>query len=664
MGWVPGGTIDTLAVHAALLPSGRIIYFGGSDYNPYNHDHGLINHSRLFDCATLNIIATDSPTTDVFCCGHSLIAGGRLLVAGGTAAYALGTGPGIHHDHWPGIADAWLYDDRVSRWIKLASMHGGRWYPTLITLSDGRVLASSGHPSASDTRHINNTPEIYDASPNRWTLLNALGDQGREFIPNRDPGFQVQYPRMHVLPSGEIFIVTPLYEHEPSSLRYNPDLQQHVFVGGTNSDPDFLPAALVNGHNTTSVLLPFLGSRGQRSSVLLCGSRQPLRIDLDDPEPAWRATGPRAYQLALANGTLAVSPLRYNLSAVILPTGDVFVCGGVNDPDQKRDQFGVLAPEVYHPETDQWEKLEFDDAKVVRNYHSVALLMPDGRVWTAGSNHDGNPGDTAEPAVRIYEPWYHFRPRPLITQCPDGMNYRRAASDDFSFGIQTTSAASITRVAIIRAGSSTHAFNPDQRYVELEFRVLGATEIGATPPASGGIAPPGDYLLFILDQNNVPSKGKFVWVGEPPPPLPGVTPPRVSQPFAIHNQDGRIELFVVGADGAIYHRWQTAPNGPFADWHSLGGNVSQPFAIRNQDDRIELFAVGAGSDRALWHRWQTAPNGPFADWDSLGGDINEPFAIHNQDGRIEVFAINADGAVWHRWQTAPNGPSADWDRLG
>jgi hypothetical protein len=135
----------------------------------------------------------------------------------------------------------------------------------------------------------------------------------------------------------------------------------------------------------------------------------------------------------------------------------------------------------------------------------------------------------------------------------------------------------------------------------------------------------------------------------------------VSQPFAIHNQDGRIEVFAIGSDGAVWHRWQTAPNGPFADWHSLGGNVSQPFAIHNQDGRIELLAVA--TDNALWHRWQVAPNGPFADWQSLGGPVSHPFAIHNQDRRIEVFAVGTGGALWHRWQTAPNGPFAEWSQL-
>lgn len=96
-------------------------------------------------------------------------------------------------------------------------------------------------------------------------------------------------------------------------------------------------------------------------------------------------------------------------------------------------------------------------------------------------------------------------------------------------------------------------------------------------------------------------------------PAPQVT---VTQPFAIANQDGRIELFAIATDGAVLHRWQTAPNGPFGAWDYLGGNVTQPFAIHNADGRIEVFAIGA--DGSALHRWQTAPNGPFSDWDVLG----------------------------------------------
>ena len=131
--------------------------------------------------------------------------------------------------------------------------------------------------------------------------------------------------------------------------------------------------------------------------------------------------------------------------------------------------------------------------------------------------------------------------------------------------------------------------------------------------------------------------------------------------MAIPNQDGRIEVIVTRDDGTMWHRWQTSPNGSFAEWNRMDGFVSRPFGIHNLDGRIELF--GRGVDGTLWHRWQTLPNGPFAEWHSLDGAIREGVATRNADGRIEVFVIWTDGSVRHRWQTAPNGPFAPWHSL-
>ena len=132
--------------------------------------------------------------------------------------------------------------------------------------------------------------------------------------------------------------------------------------------------------------------------------------------------------------------------------------------------------------------------------------------------------------------------------------------------------------------------------------------------------------------------------------------------FAIANQDGRLELIATRGDGTMWHRWQVAPNGAFADWHPMDGFVSRPFGIQNLDGRIELF--GRGRDGALWHRWQVAPNGPFAQWHSLEGAFNDGIAARNADGRIELFALWSDGTLRHRWQIRPNGPFAPWHVLG
>jgi hypothetical protein len=144
------------------------------------------------------------------------------------------------------------------------------------------------------------------------------------------------------------------------------------------------------------------------------------------------------------------------------------------------------------------------------------------------------------------------------------------------------------------------------------------------------------------------------------------------------NQDGRQEIFAIGDDGNVWQIWQTAPNGGWSGWGKLG---RPPAEIRhsdrisvesNKDMRQELFVIGA--DDALWHIWQVAPNGRWSDWNSLGRpkdlhfaeppkdrDLSEPLAKRNADGHIEVFAPG-NGAFCNRWQEAPN--SNDWRREG
>jgi acylphosphatase len=136
---------------------------------------------------------------------------------------------------------------------------------------------------------------------------------------------------------------------------------------------------------------------------------------------------------------------------------------------------------------------------------------------------------------------------------------------------------------------------------------------------------------------------------------------------AVCNSDGRLEVFGVGSDRAVWHNWQKAPHsGPWSGWASLGGVVtSDPAVFINSDGRLELFARGA--DNALWHNWQTAPHaGPWSGWNSLGGIItSDPEVVENSDGRLEVFARGLDGALWHNWQTAPHaGPWSGWASLG
>lgn len=506
-----------LAVHAALLPNGKILYFGGDQHDPGQHHHGLFDQARLFDCQTQAITApVPSPAIrDLFCCGHAFLPDGRLLVAGGTEQWQ----PPTPHDdephemgHFGGTREAYIFDHTTAQWIPVARMvappwvaaGGGRWYPTLITLGSGRVLAVSGSPSQSDTRTLNDTLETFTPAPEplgRWI------DRGHL------PGETTLYPRAFVVPDGSVFFATHV---AGQSWKWNE---------ATAAWTAICPGPLEYGHyGYTGVLLPLLPEFGYRTRVLMAGASQPRFIDLNDAAPSWQPTGARTL---LVNGT---PPNRDHPNAVLLPTGDVVVCGGFRTP--LTDPTGSVAEiEIYHPVTNSWETRPAPcNAAVGRNYHSVALLMPDGRVWMAGSNirggwsfHDAaayphslptTPQDAAidnrELRIEIYEPWYVGRPdRPVIVNAPASIVVGQ------TMAIQTPQAATVSRVALVRAGSVTHSFNSDQRYVGIPF-TRGAGVVQATLPANTSLLPPGPYILFLLqpgaDGVLVPSMGRQIRV--------------------------------------------------------------------------------------------------------------------------------------------------------
>jgi hypothetical protein len=252
----------------------------------------------------------------------------------------------------------------------------------------------------------------------------------------------------------------------------------------------------------------------------MCGSTVAKLIDLDDASPSWQPTQPRAL---LVNG---VPPIRTNLNAVLLPTSEVVVCGGFRDTTQD-PAAAVLQIEIYHPLSNSWTTLPADaNPTVARNYHSVALLMPDGRVWMAGSNVAANWSfhniadfphslpetaqqgtvDNRELRIELFEPWYFGRPdRPTISAAP------ASAPLGGTMEVTTPQAATINRVVVLRAGSVTHAFNADQRYVGLNFtRHDGGLTVRF--PDNPNLLPPGPYLLFVLDATAVPEAGALAGI--------------------------------------------------------------------------------------------------------------------------------------------------------
>jgi galactose oxidase-like protein len=140
--------------------------------------------------------------------------------------------------------------------------------------------------------------------------------------------------------------------------------------------------------------------------------------------------------------------------------------------------------------------------KHIRGYHSAAILLPDGSVVVGGDTNGG--GDGGSIPNERYLPSYFFKPRPTIGGAPATIGYGAA------FSVQTGLPNAISEVVLMRPGAVTHAFNHNQRYVGCAITGATATAVQATAPPDGNVAPPGYYLLFLVDHDRVPSLGAWI----------------------------------------------------------------------------------------------------------------------------------------------------------
>ncbi|MGW2815629.1 galactose oxidase-like domain-containing protein [Streptomyces sp. NPDC001415] len=417
-----------------------------------------------------------------------------------------------------------------------APMGGGRWYPTLVTLADGGVFALTGHPLIGmygdrfydyDNRHNNTKPEIYRQQNNAWQGVDKqLGVSGAH-------DYAVYYPRLHVLPhTGEVFVVQPLYSRlvttnpqsgnlysanpedtsppyavdvMDKSLCYNPVAKQvtRAFTGPQAIDGMYLDRFFTS-QPTTSVMLPLHHEENYRPRVLACGAQQAVVTDLGAAGPQWVTTAARA----LTDPASGRPPVRYFCTATLLPTGDVLVSGGVTK-EQYKEADGVRTTELYHPSAAGGSWSIGAVAAETRGYHSVALLTPDGRVWTAGSEFN----DTSTPnlSIELFEPDYvAVADRVTIKSAPGAARYGQAFRVDYT---PASTAAAIAKVVLMRCGSVTHSFDGDQRYVSVPFTKAG-TSLTVTAPPDGTVAPPGAYMLWLIDTNGLPCKtAPFIRLG-------------------------------------------------------------------------------------------------------------------------------------------------------
>jgi hypothetical protein len=232
------------------------------------------------------------------------------------------------------------------------------------------------------------------------------------------------------------------------------------------------------------ILLPGLErilAIGGAAGVSAATTRSTEILDLGAANPSWRASA-------------SMSEPRRNFNAVLLPDGKVFAVGGNRGTTNYDDP--VLIPELFDPRTESWSPMA--PHTMPRAYHSTAVLLPDGRVLSAGqTNGDG------QTTVEVYSPPYLFAgPRPAISGTPSSVSYGA------SFPMQTADAATIDEITLIRPGTVSHGVDFDQRSVALPF-TRGTSAITVQAPPSGAHAPPGWYMLFAV-RDGVPSMARWV----------------------------------------------------------------------------------------------------------------------------------------------------------
>jgi hypothetical protein len=446
--WAAPSTWPLVAVHATLLPSGEILAHDGQTFAG--------NDARVWNPATNTFVAVRNNNTNIFCSGHCKLADGRVLVAGGHV--------GTH----AGVRDTNIFDPQARTWTLMAPMAHDRWYPTVTTLPDGRVIVVAGEAGCGGCDV--EIPEIYDPQTNTWTQLSGA------------PLPLPYYPHMFVLPDGRLLAASTT-EHPIITQVLDLTTQTWSVVDPDPTDGGsaamFLPGKVVKAGTSYHPDDPVVPS-GARTFVL----------DMTTALPAWQETAPMVY------------PRTY-LTLTLLADGSVLATGGGVTTDAVAASDAVLPAELWSPATQTWSTMA--SLQVPRLYHSTALLLPDARVLVMGGGRFfGQPHPTDRLSAEIYSPPYLFKgARPVITAAPTTATYGSHLT------VQTPDAARIASVALIRLGSVTHSFNMDQRYVPLAF-TAGAGTLDVQAPANANLAPPGHYMLFILDGDAVPSVAPII----------------------------------------------------------------------------------------------------------------------------------------------------------
>lgn len=463
----PDGTLFPIA-HAAVLCTGKVLFLPSWEptdtvdtvlWNPSDEVNPQFNYPA------------NQPTEYLFCAGHSFLSDGQLLAVGGGGNYISNA-----------IKSGWRFNPNGETWAKTkGSMKHARWYPTAVTLNNpARVFVASGYD-------VSAVEMYYEATD---TFVEVTGPGGTPAAAARN--FPETYPGLHLLPGGEIFFSKTGW-HGPD----DPSTKAAYFRFNSTSSGEWVDIETLDPMNHPD--------RTEGMSVLLlnkCGGARVLVVCGGLPDDGGRDSVEMIHLSTLHPNwphPMHIPEERLNVNAVLLPDGKVFVLGGMNVENSPCRMYDPDAASM----ATAWS--EMASLKYRRQYHSVAALLPNGKVMTTG----GDTGNTIgkKTTIEIFSPPYLFHgPPPKITNAPTEVQYGE------TFRVKSPDCATIDKVVLMRPAAVTHHTDSEQRRVELSYTCDGKWLDVRAPGGHNAhnIAPHGYYMLFLLNDKGVPSEACFL----------------------------------------------------------------------------------------------------------------------------------------------------------